>query len=153
MDNPGEPLDIEKYDYRGLIGSVNYLANTTRPDLAFAAHSLAAFNNSPCENHWITGKHIVRYLQGTIDYKLILTEPIKGIEMFCDSDFAGDTTTRKSTTGYAVSLGSGMIAWSSRKQTLTATSTIETEVYAASEAAKEIIYLNELFKEIDVNLD
>ena len=73
--------------------------------------------------------------------------------MFCDSDFAGDTTTRKSTTGYAVSLGSGMIAWSSRKQTLTATSTTEAEVYAASEAAKEIIYLNELFKEIDVNLD
>ena len=94
--NPGEPLDIEKYDNRALIGSVSYLANTTRPDLAFPAHSLAAFNNSPCENHWIAGKHILRYLQGTIDYKLIFTGPIKGIEMFCDSDFAGDTTTRKS---------------------------------------------------------
>ena len=42
--------------YRGLVGSIFYLAMTTRPDLAFAAHLLSVFLNNQTIIVWFTGR-------------------------------------------------------------------------------------------------
>ena len=47
-------------DYRGLVGSLNYMSMTSRPDIAQAAHVLSAFLENPGEQHWIAAKHVLR---------------------------------------------------------------------------------------------
>jgi len=49
------------------IGGLMYLANCTRPDIAFTTNLLARYNSSSTRKHWNGIKHIFRYLQGTID--------------------------------------------------------------------------------------
>ncbi|KAL5539885.1 hypothetical protein UlMin_042920 [Ulmus minor] len=56
--------------YLSAIGALMYLANCTRPDIAFAVNLLARFSSSPTRRHWNGIKHIFRYLQGTIDLGL-----------------------------------------------------------------------------------
>ena len=56
--------------YRQLVGSLIYLT-TTRPDLAYAVSVLSQFMTRPLENHWITAKGVLRYLQGTSDFGIL----------------------------------------------------------------------------------
>ena len=73
---------------------------------------------NPRPVHLITGKHILKYQEGTLDYSLLLGADYGfGLVGFTDSDWAGSVTNRKSTSGCCFSLGTTMIAWCSRKQT------------------------------------
>ncbi|KAK9187740.1 hypothetical protein WN944_019139 [Citrus x changshan-huyou] len=57
---------------------------------------------------------------------------------------------RKSTSGYVFVLGSGAISWRSVKQSYIADSTIEAEYVAASEAAKEAVWLSKFLQDLEV---
>src|SRR6202030_956215 len=71
------------------------------------------------------------------------------IKDYTDSDWAGDVSTCKSTSGYLF-LGAGIpIAWESNKQPIVALSTCEVEYVAASDAAREAIWLRNLLAEIN----
>eukprot|EP00253_Pinus_taeda_P034759 PITA_34759 len=65
-----------------------------------------------------------------------------------DSDFDGDKETGVSTSGYAMSLGSGAVSWRSRKQSVPADSTKEAEYVAAAEATKEIVWLRKILEDL-----
>ena len=65
-----------------------------------------------------------------------------------DSDFAGDTGTRKSTSGYVFLLGMGMIQWHSKCQALTATSTADAEFIMRASAIQELVWFQNLIQEI-----
>jgi hypothetical protein len=67
---------------------------------------------------------------------------------YSDSDWAGDVTTRKSTSGYVFKMAGGAISWSSRKQGSVATSTAEAEYVAAAMAAREALWLRQLLHEM-----
>ena len=56
--------------YLSAIGALMYLANCTRPDIAFAVNLLARYNATPTRRHWVGVKTILRYLQGTQDFGL-----------------------------------------------------------------------------------
>ena len=56
--------------YLSAIGALMYLANTTRPDIAFAVNLLARYSSAPTRRHWNEIKHILRYLKGTNDMGL-----------------------------------------------------------------------------------
>ncbi|KAG8478652.1 hypothetical protein CXB51_028465 [Gossypium anomalum] len=63
----------------------------------------------PKEMHFPATKKILCYLQGTSDYGILYKKGVKSnLIGFTDSDFAGDTNDRKSTSGYVIMLGSGM---------------------------------------------
>jgi len=51
--------------YLSAIGALMYLANCTRPDIAFAVNLLARYSAAPTRRHWVGVKTILRYLQGT----------------------------------------------------------------------------------------
>ncbi|GKG06173.1 putative ribonuclease H-like domain-containing protein, partial [Tanacetum coccineum] len=51
---------------------------------------------------------------------------------FCDSDYAGSHSDRKSTTGGCQFLGRRFISWQCKKQTIMATSSTEAEYVAAA---------------------
>ncbi len=72
---------------------------------------------------------------------------------YVDSDFAGDQDSRKSTTGYVFLLSGIAVSWGSKKQQPVATSTVETEYIAASQAIKEGIWLGSLLSELGVEVE
>ena len=69
---------------------------------------------------------------------------------YTDSDFQSDRDSRKSTSGYVFTLGGGAISWRSVKQSSIADSTMEAEYIAASEAAKEAVWLKNFLLDLEV---
>ena len=69
---------------------------------------------------------------------------------YSDSDFDGDKETGVSTSGYAMSLGSGVVSWRSRKQSVPIDSTTEAEYVATAEAMKEIVWLGKILEDLQV---
>ena len=58
-----------EFPYLSLIGALMYLANSTNFDIAFAVN-LFARHSAPTKRHWVRGKQILRYLNGTKDMSL-----------------------------------------------------------------------------------
>jgi hypothetical protein len=67
---------------------------------------------------------------------------------YTDADWAGNAADRRSTSGYAFSIGSAAIAWSSKKQPTVALSSTEAEYRAAAVAMCEAIWVKRLLKEV-----
>eukprot|EP00253_Pinus_taeda_P015738 PITA_15738 len=125
--------------YRQLIGFLMYLVNT-RPDICFAVNTMSQFMCEPRKVHWVAVKHILRYLQGTVDYGLDYRQG-DGVRLagYTDSDWAGCASDRKSTSGCCFRLGSAVVSWFSRKQQSVALSSAEAEYMATSLASCEAI--------------
>ena len=69
--NDAEALEMQQYPYISVVGSLMYLAVTTRPDIAYAAGVLARFSSNPGPANWQAAKHVLRYLKGTTHHKLV----------------------------------------------------------------------------------
>jgi hypothetical protein len=66
----GEEVLGQEYPYLSVIGALMYLANNTKPDIAFIVNYLARHSAAPTMRHWNGIKNIMRYLIGTIDFGL-----------------------------------------------------------------------------------
>lgn len=150
VKNDGEPYDLDLY--RSVIGSLIYLSTWTRIDIAYAVSALAAHMANPSRDHHVALKHLLHYLHGTRDKGITYHEndehSINKLYGFVDADYAGDSNTRKSRSGYVMMMNSGAISWKSKLQTVVANSTTDAEVYAATLAIKEIIYLRDALRRI-----
>ena len=108
---------VDQIKYQSAVGSLMYLAISTRPDIAYAVNSLAKFNSKPSKEHWVALKRVLRYLKGTVKYGILYQKGSMEITIgYSDADWAGDITDRKSTSGYIFMQNGGAISWSSRKQ-------------------------------------
>ena len=63
--------------YLSAIGALMYLANYTRPNIAFSVNLLARYNSAPTKRHWNEIKHILRYLCGTSDMGLFYSKAME----------------------------------------------------------------------------
>lgn len=147
-----ENVKCEPFDkpYRELTGCLVYLANASRPDIAFAASVLCRFSDSATEVHWKMAKRVLRYLKGTIDYSIKYDNKNEHLSAFVNSDWAGDNSDRKSCTGFVLKLAGGPVSWNSRKQKSVALSTMEAEYMALSEVTKEVIYMRNLLQHMKI---
>ena len=149
---PEEIRAMENIPYINTVGSLLYLSLMTCPDIAYATSVLARFNSNPGMEHWKAVKHLLRYLKGTIDLKLTFgPDSSMGDHHFityCDADHKGNKDNGKSTSGYMVKLGSGVVCWSSKLQSIVALSTTEAEYVAAVAAGKEICWIKNLLAEM-----
>ena len=138
--------------YINAVGSLMYLATMTRPDIAYTVGVLARFNSNPGQAHWNAVKHLFRYLKGTVELKLEYgPDETIGSEMFAtysDADHGGNKDNGKSTTGYMVKLGSGVVAWKSKLQPVVTRSTTEAEYIAGGAAGTEICWMQNMLKEM-----
>lgn len=113
----------ENYPYKKAVGSLIYLMIGSRPDIAYSVGKLSQFIDSYDHTHWIAVKHLFRYLKGILNLGITNHgDGINKLEGFCDSDYAGDQETRKSTSGYIFILNGGTVFWSSKLQRITALS-------------------------------
>ena len=147
-----EKAEMENVPYINAVGSLMYLATMTRPDIAYAVGVLARFNSNPGMAHWKAVKHLFRYLNGTVNMKLEYgPDDSIGSEMFItysDADHGGNKDNGKSTSGYMVKLGSGVVAWRSKLQPVVTRSTTEAEYIAGGAAGMEICWMQNVLKEM-----
>ena len=146
------PLLQDATRYRELVGSLIYLQQVTRPDLSFITNILGQQMSKPTKFHWELGLKTLRYLKGTIEFKLNYNRA-NNLQLtgYADADW-GNAPDRKSQSGYVfyMSANSSPISWSSRKQNLVATSTCDSEYVALSEAVSECLWLQQLIKDINL---
>ena len=60
-----EHREMQSCDHRGIVACLNYLALTSRPDIALAPNFLSSFVQNPGRQHWNAAKGCLRYLKGT----------------------------------------------------------------------------------------
>ncbi|KAJ0495145.1 putative RNA-directed DNA polymerase [Helianthus annuus] len=126
---------MSQIPYASVVGSLMYAQFCTRPDIAYIAGMLGRYQTNPGLDHWKAAKKVLRYLQGTKDYKLTYRRSDHLEVVGCsDSDFAKCKDDKKSTSGYIFMLAGGPISWKSHKQQLTTTSTMMAEYIAVYNA-------------------
>ncbi|KAJ0862094.1 putative RNA-directed DNA polymerase [Helianthus annuus] len=130
-----EKEQMSQIPYASVVGSLMYAQVCTRPDIAYIAGMLGRYQTNPGLDHWKAAKKVLRYLQGTKDYKLTYRRS-DHLEVvgYSDSDFAKCKDDKKSTSGYIFMLAGGPISWKSHKQQLTTTSTMMAEYIAVYNA-------------------
>ncbi|KAF2292180.1 hypothetical protein GH714_014984 [Hevea brasiliensis] len=110
----------------------------TRPEISFTVNRLAQYMHRPTEEHWQAVKRVLRYLQGTAEYGLLLRpSSVYEISAYSDSDWAGSIEDRKSTTGFAIYLGRNLVSWASKKQRSVSRSSTEAEYRAIANTTSE----------------
>ena len=148
--NNGTPLPSPT-DYCALVGALQYLS-LTRLDVAFTVNKLAQFMHRPTDAHWHALKHLLRYLNGTIDHGLMLytSSPVH-LHAYTDADWAGDKDNFLSTTGYIIYLGRNAVSWSSKKQRTLARSSTEAEFRDVAATTAELLWVRSLLSELGYN--
>ena len=142
-----EAARMDKTPYRQAIGSLMYVAVTTRPDISFAVSMLSQFLENPREAHWEAVKRVFRYLAGTRGHALTYGGERHELTGYTDADGSGQDH-RRAISGFAYLIDGGAVSWRLRKQELVELSTAEAEYVAATHAAKEGIWLQHLIHEL-----
>ena len=141
-------IKLSKYDegsyvdpilYKRLVGSLMYLT-TTRPDVMFSMSLISRFMETSKSTHWQAWKRILRYVVGTTNFGIQYTSSLNfELIRYTDSDFEGSIDDRKITSGYVFSLGSGAVAWASKKQRIVTLSCTEAEYVATTAVACQAV--------------
>jgi hypothetical protein len=141
------------------VGCLLYVANVTRPDMAYAASTLARFMGSPTKALIQQARCALRYLWGTKDHKLVFgvsrgssiaAGSAGTAALYTDADWANCTETRRSVTGYVINMYGTAIIWASKKQPVLATSTMGAEYIAASMATDDALMVIKLLNDFGV---
>ena len=157
--------DALRLQYQSLVGSLNWLAHTTRPDLSTVVSLFAQHQSNPSTGHLEAAKHVVKYLAGTKNLGIYFTSqrcPI--LESFLhfplpshvlsmsDANWGPQDASinkspselplfaSRSMSAYYIDL-LGPIHWLSKHQTVMAGSSAEAEIYATDECVKFLLEL------------
>ena len=155
----------ESWNYRSISGMLNFLVDSTHPELSHAVHQCARFCSDPKASHETAIKQVIRYLLTTQEregrsapkYGINMKpDKNKGLEVYVDASFSGEwneswsdePSSVMSRTGYVIKYANCPIVWSSKLQTEITLSTTEAEYVALSQAMREVIPLINLLNEI-----
>ena len=126
-----------------------YLATCTRPDIDFPVNLLVKYSYAPTQRHWISIKHILRYLKGASDMGLFYSKESKQqLPEYADAGYLSDPHKGRSQTGYVFSCNGAATSWKSVKQTMVATSSNHSKILALHEASRECIWLRSMIQHI-----
>ncbi|MEY2931251.1 MAG: hypothetical protein RL033_2000 [Pseudomonadota bacterium] len=143
----GAPMaDMERY--QSVIGSLQHLAQCTRPDIALAVNALSSYNHAPTQAHYDALVDVVRYVGSTAERGITYGHTAVPVEIWCDANFAACADTRRSTTGWIVVMYGGAVSWASKKQPTTAASTMDAEYQACGAVAREGLSLIKALEEL-----
>ena len=166
------------FSYCTAIGRLIYAMVTCRPDISFAVTKLSQYANQPAPCHFTAVKNVFRYLAATKDEGLAYwrktpnetlpdgPEPIpitpshkwtvnlegsvhiSPLHGFVDSNWASDTTHRRSVTGIVYMMAGAAVVYKTKFQKTVALSSTEAEFVAAADAGKYALYLRSLLKDL-----
>jgi transposase InsO family protein len=176
-DGPETHDESRIRDYRSQVGSLNYFATSTRPDIALAVGLLCRHLHNPNEQCFKALQHVNSYIAHTPHLGLIyrasasgnpsireisgteipqpdppeLTDesPAPTLRAFSDATYGGETADgAKSTSGSLIYFDTALIAWCSSKQPVISLSSMEAEQIAAFETSRSIVYFRQFLKEL-----
>ena len=172
---PEHRLQLEA-KLRTIIGSLNWISTQTRPDIATITNILAQYQSSPSPGHLDATKHVLRYLKGTSNLGITFSSkpnssmesfvkfPIEPDQLhpFSDANWGPqdasipktteppqeiDLFKSRSISGFLIWLG-GPLHWVSKRQSITARSSAEAEIYAVDECTKCIQHLTNILHDL-----
>jgi hypothetical protein len=96
--------------YSQIIGSLMYLASTTRPDISFAVSKLSRYMSNPGDDHWHALKRVLRYLKSTMSFGIHYSGHPAVLEGYSDTNWFSDIDQIYPTSGYVFTLGGGVVS-------------------------------------------
>jgi hypothetical protein len=143
----GPPVQ-DASQFWSIIGVLQYLV-FTQPDIAYAVQQICLHTHDPQEPHLTAMKCIMCYLQGMLDYGLLLCRSsCFDLIVYTDADWAGCLDTHRFTSGYAVFLGDNLESWSVKRLTVVSWSYVEAEYRAVTNSVAEATWLCQLLHEL-----
>ena len=100
--------------YRSIVGALQYVT-ITRPELSYSVNKVCQFMAQPLLVHWQAVKRILRYLKGTLAFRLhlrpaALTNGSYTLNAYYDVDWALDVDDRRSTSGACIFFGPNLVS-------------------------------------------
>nr|XP_033515300.1 secreted RxLR effector protein 161-like [Nicotiana tomentosiformis] len=132
VDFPKTPEDRERMSripYASAVGAIMYTMTCIRPDVAYTLGMTSRYQANPGEEHWKVVKTILKYT---------------------DTSFSSGRDDNKSISGYVFTLNGGAVSCKSSKQATVADSVTEVEYIAASDAAKEAVWMKKFLTQLGV---
>jgi hypothetical protein len=160
-----------------LTGRLQWLATSTRPDIATITNLLSQYTQRASTGHLDAVKRVVRYLKGTKRHGICFrsSEPAAlnsfvkfpidptVITPFTDANWGPqDQSTPKphdpplelfksrSLSGFIL-WSNGPLHWQSKRQTVTARSSAEAEIYATDECVKYLTHLRQILTDLHLH--
>ncbi|XP_024965874.1 uncharacterized protein LOC112506079 [Cynara cardunculus var. scolymus] len=142
---------MSKIQYASATGSIMYAMICTRPDISYALSMTSRYQSNPRDSHWIAVKNILKYLRRTKDSFLVYGgEEELSVKGYTYASFQTDKDDFRSQSGFVFCLNGGAVSWKSSKQATVADFTTEAEYIAASDAAKEAVWIKKFISQLGV---
>lgn len=124
-------------------------------DICYSVGIVSQFMIKPRRPRLQAVRCILRFVRSTKDYGILYeTKAIEELVGFTDANWAGDLSTRRSTSGYTFNLGSGAYSWCTKKQaTVASLSSTEADYRATTMAAQECSWLLGILRDIGLSVD
>jgi hypothetical protein len=142
-----EHVIMHNKPYHEAVGTLNWAALTTCPDIAFAVATVACFTMNPGISHWEAIKYIFRYLNGTHNLWLTYGETRQVLEGYANAD-GSMAKDRHAITGYVFLIDGGAIFWSSKRQEIVSLSTTKSKYITVMHRMKEVLWLCSLLSKV-----
>ena len=164
---------------RSYVGSLVWLSQGTRPDLATITNILAKYQNNPGYGHIAAAKYVIKYIKGTKSHGIVFDSrknismtsflhfPLDPTKLYgiCDANWGPQDQSRpnpnkqyddlplfktRSISGHFIVLH-GPLHWMSKRQKTTARSSAEAEIYSTDACVKDLLQIRLILK--DFKLD
>lgn len=141
----GQPI-ADPSIYRRQIGKLLYLTHS-RPEISYAISKLSQFLDAPNDTHLQAAMRVIRFIKNNPDQGLFFGSKssltLKGLGACLD--------TRRSTSGFCFFLGTSLVSWKSKKQSIVSRSSSEVEYRALAKSACEAQWLLYLMKDLHID--
>lgn len=105
--------------------------------------------HQPTSAHMQAAKRVLRYLAGSTSQGILLANNSSAqLTAWCDSDWGGCASTRRSTSGFCILLGNSPISWKSKRQSVVARSSAEAEYRSMALTICEVMWLKQLLRDL-----
>ena len=140
-----KPISTTKY--LSALLSLMYIARLTRPDILLSVSFLSTKSQHPTEAGWDQIIRILRYLNNTVNYGVVINCKDLTINAYADASYTSHID-GKSHTGYILKIGDAYLSSKSVKQRVGTLSSTDAELVAAVDCLKTVIWIKELIDEI-----
>ncbi|XP_038679418.1 uncharacterized mitochondrial protein AtMg00810-like [Tripterygium wilfordii] len=135
--------------YRCLIGRLTYLT-LSRPDVSYVVHNLSQSLHSPTDQHLHAAYRVLRYLKGCPGQGIFfLLAPSYELQAYCNLDWASCPDSRRSVSGFCITLGGALVSWKSKKQVTISRSSVEAEYRAMTNTCSELVWISALLRDLN----
>jgi deoxyuridine 5'-triphosphate nucleotidohydrolase len=163
---------------RKILGSLNWLTTQTRPDIATITNIIAHYQSNPSPGHLEAAKYVLRYLKGTANFGITFSSRVNSplesfvkfpisptkLHPFSDSNWGPQDASApkpddppvelelfksRSISGFVIWLG-GPLHWVSKRQSITARSSTEAEIYAVDECTKCLQHISNILQDLNL---